>query len=194
MRKFPRPYQSEAPRIQNDSKLLSSCHQCLIRRQLDCRNGLAVRDGGFNGNGIASGRTMACCIRRGLLLAEVTVCLATAVAFGYAYPDRYRTRLWENGGAEGWNSSPGLEVEVPLIWSQRYVSVLIMSLFQDNRLNSSPSLTYSNSFPLLAMLDTKLTFWWRAEGVPSSPLSSSTDLQTRILRKRSSLPPSASSG
>lgn len=57
--------------------------------------------------------------RRGLLLAEFTICLATVAIFGSAYPDRYRTRLWENGGAEGWNSDPDGGFKVPLIWSQQ---------------------------------------------------------------------------
>lgn len=66
-----------------------------------------------------------------LLFLEAIVCYAPLVLFILAYPDRFRTKLWENGGARGWNSDPKLRIyfyanhkeppEVPLIWTQRYI-------------------------------------------------------------------------
>ena len=64
-----------------------------------------------------------------LLGLEFAVATAVLVLFGLAYPDRFRSRLWENGGVEGWNSNPNKRIyfyanhkeppEIPLIWSQR---------------------------------------------------------------------------
>ncbi|TDZ67534.1 hypothetical protein CTRI78_v002817 [Colletotrichum trifolii] len=54
--------------------------------------------------------------------------MAALVLFGIAYPDNLRSRLWRNGGEEGWCSNPRLRIyfyanheeppEIPLIWSQ----------------------------------------------------------------------------
>ncbi|KZL65591.1 hypothetical protein CI238_06307 [Colletotrichum incanum] len=65
----------------------------------------------------------------GLLCLEAVVVVAALVLFGVAYPDRLRSRLWRNGGEEGWCSNPRLRIyfyanheeppEIPLIWSQR---------------------------------------------------------------------------
>ncbi|KAF4777571.1 hypothetical protein HER10_EVM0003930 [Colletotrichum scovillei] len=64
-----------------------------------------------------------------LLCIEAVVVFAALVLFGVAYPDRFRSRLWRNGGEEGWCSNPRLRIyfyanheeppEIPLIWSQR---------------------------------------------------------------------------
>ncbi|KAF9876643.1 hypothetical protein CkaCkLH20_06051 [Colletotrichum karsti] len=64
-----------------------------------------------------------------LLCLESVVVIAALVLFGVAYPDRFRSRLWRNGGEEGWCSNPRLRIyfyanheeppEIPLIWSQR---------------------------------------------------------------------------
>lgn len=66
-----------------------------------------------------------------LLAAEAAIALAAVILFCSAYPDRFRTILWENGGVVGFNSNPRLRIyfyanyqeppEVPLIWSQRQV-------------------------------------------------------------------------
>jgi hypothetical protein len=64
-----------------------------------------------------------------LLLVELTIALMAVILFGLAYPDRFRSRLWENGGEEGWNSNPNTRIyfyanhreppEVPYLWQQR---------------------------------------------------------------------------
>lgn len=70
------------------------------------------------------------------LLLVTDICLSiTAVAlFSTAYAGDLRIQLWENGGAEGWNSDPKQRVyyyanyreppEIPLIWSQRYAEAV----------------------------------------------------------------------
>ncbi|EQB53344.1 hypothetical protein CGLO_06933 [Colletotrichum gloeosporioides Cg-14] len=64
-----------------------------------------------------------------LLCLESVVVFVALALFGIAYPDRFRSRLWRNGGEEGWCSNPRLRIyfyanyeeppEIPLIWSQR---------------------------------------------------------------------------
>ncbi|CAM1507438.1 Fc.00g070790.m01.CDS01 [Cosmosporella sp. VM-42] len=64
-----------------------------------------------------------------LLGLEFGVATTALVLFGLAYPDRFRSQLWENGGEEGLNSNPNKRIyfyanhkeppEIPLIWSQR---------------------------------------------------------------------------
>ncbi|CAG9946625.1 unnamed protein product [Clonostachys rosea f. rosea IK726] len=64
-----------------------------------------------------------------LLVAEFCVTITALALCLWGYPDRFRSRLWENGGAQGWNSDPKQRIyyyanyeeppEVPLIWSQR---------------------------------------------------------------------------
>lgn len=56
--------------------------------------------------------------------------LATSLLalFASAYPDRYRTRLWRDGGSKGWNSDPSYRTylyanyreipPMPLIWDE----------------------------------------------------------------------------
>ncbi|KAH8600900.1 hypothetical protein B0O99DRAFT_681757 [Bisporella sp. PMI_857] len=59
---------------------------------------------------------------------EVFITVTTLALFCCAFPDRFRTKLWEAGGEKGWNSNPNLRIyfyanykeppPVPLIWSQ----------------------------------------------------------------------------
>ncbi|KAK8876880.1 hypothetical protein PGQ11_001826 [Apiospora arundinis] len=59
---------------------------------------------------------------------ELLFSIITFVLFCSAYPDQYRTRLWEIGGENGWNSNPRLRIyfyanyeeppEIPYVWSQ----------------------------------------------------------------------------
>jgi len=68
-----------------------------------------------------------------LLVAEIVGLCFVFSLFANAYPDKYRTALWQYGGTNGWNSDPSLRVyyyanykeapEIPLIWSQRYGSL-----------------------------------------------------------------------
>jgi hypothetical protein len=70
-----------------------------------------------------------------LLGTELALCLTAVALFGFAYPDRLRTRLWENGGVEGWNSNPRQRIyfyanhqeppEIPMIWSERSTESLL---------------------------------------------------------------------
>ncbi|OLN97087.1 hypothetical protein CCHL11_02163 [Colletotrichum chlorophyti] len=63
-----------------------------------------------------------------LLCLEAVVTVGALVLFGVAFPDRFRSRLWTNGGENGWCSNPRLRIyfyanyedppEIPLIWSQ----------------------------------------------------------------------------
>ncbi|RMJ12296.1 hypothetical protein CDV36_008054 [Fusarium kuroshium] len=78
-----------------------------------------------------------------LLLAEMFIALTAVILFGLAYPDRFRSRLWENGGEEGWNSNPNQRIyfyanhqeppKVPYIWKQRLtesnLAIAILTLF-----------------------------------------------------------------
>ncbi|VUC33633.1 unnamed protein product [Clonostachys rosea] len=64
-----------------------------------------------------------------LLVAEFWVTVTALGLCVWGYPDRFRSKLWENGGAQGWNSDPKQRIyyyanyeeppAVPLIWSQR---------------------------------------------------------------------------
>ncbi|RAQ99583.1 hypothetical protein DDE82_008097 [Stemphylium lycopersici] len=62
------------------------------------------------------------------MLIELVLALMLLSLFASAYPDRFRTNLWQNGGTLGWNSDPHQRVynyanhrespPVPLIWDQ----------------------------------------------------------------------------
>ncbi|KAI8717332.1 hypothetical protein NCS52_00808500 [Fusarium sp. LHS14.1] len=64
-----------------------------------------------------------------LLMVEFIIALMAVILFGLAFPDRFRSRLWENGGEEGWNSNPNMIIyyyanhreppEVPYLWQGR---------------------------------------------------------------------------
>ncbi|KAF6828633.1 hypothetical protein CPLU01_08402 [Colletotrichum plurivorum] len=80
-----------------------------------------------------------------LLCLESIIVVGALVLFGAAYPDRLRSRLWRNGGEEGWCSNPRLRIYfyanyeeppvIPLIWSQRLttsntaISILGLAIF-----------------------------------------------------------------
>lgn len=63
------------------------------------------------------------------LVADTCLSITAVALFSTAYAGDLRIQLWENGGAEGWNSDPKQRVyyyadyreppEIPLIWSQR---------------------------------------------------------------------------
>jgi len=63
-------------------------------------------------------------------LFELTLAIALISLFVTAYPDRFRTVLWKEGGTKGWNSDPTQRVydyanyrkspPIPLIWDERY--------------------------------------------------------------------------
>lgn len=65
------------------------------------------------------------------MLVDLILAITLISLFASAYPDRFRTALWQNGGSEGWNSDPQQRVydyanyrespPMPLIWDQTYV-------------------------------------------------------------------------
>jgi hypothetical protein len=66
----------------------------------------------------------------GLVSVELALTIALLALFGIAAPDTYRTRLWQDGADNGFNSSPtaGLYAaanykpyKTPTVWSQTYV-------------------------------------------------------------------------
>ncbi|KAF4336841.1 hypothetical protein FBEOM_9300 [Fusarium beomiforme] len=74
-----------------------------------------------------------------LILIEMAVSTTAVILFSLMYPVDFRSRLWENGGEQGWNSNPNKRIyyyanhqeppEVPLIWSQRlYTSNLAIAI------------------------------------------------------------------
>lgn len=61
-----------------------------------------------------------------LLVVEFPLTVALLTLFGIAAPNLYRTKLWEDGAANGFNSSPNTEVyaaanyrpyTAPMVWS-----------------------------------------------------------------------------
>lgn len=63
----------------------------------------------------------------GLIAVEFALTVAALALFGIAAPDLYRTRLWQDGGDNGFNSKPSTvnfsftnnrPVETPLVWSK----------------------------------------------------------------------------
>ncbi|CCT73657.1 uncharacterized protein FFB20_05026 [Fusarium fujikuroi] len=74
-----------------------------------------------------------------LILTELAISTTAVTLFGLMYPVEFRSRLWESGGEQGWNSNPNKRIyyyanhqeppEVPLIWSQRlYTSNLAIAI------------------------------------------------------------------
>lgn len=63
---------------------------------------------------------------------EFVLASALLALFVSAYPDRFRTALWRDGGSKGWNSDPSYRTylyanyqeipPMPLIWDERYAS------------------------------------------------------------------------
>ncbi|UNI22327.1 hypothetical protein JDV02_008226 [Purpureocillium takamizusanense] len=78
-----------------------------------------------------------------LLGLEVVVAVTLLALFGFAYSNHFRSGLWEEGGAQEWNSDPRLRIyfyanhreppEIPLIWSQRLaasnLSIAVLTVF-----------------------------------------------------------------
>lgn len=67
---------------------------------------------------------------KGLLAFEFLLTIALLALFGIAAPDLYRTRLWQDGSDNGFNSSPDEMMYTianyrpysePKVWSQLYV-------------------------------------------------------------------------
>lgn len=64
----------------------------------------------------------------GLVVLEFPLIVATLALFGIADPDTYRTKLWQDGYSNGFNSDPTTPLyaaanylpvpAVPLVWSQ----------------------------------------------------------------------------
>lgn len=63
----------------------------------------------------------------GLMAFETALTVACLALFGIADPNTYRTKLWQNGADQGFNSDPSSilydyanyrPVHVPLVWSQ----------------------------------------------------------------------------
>ena len=63
------------------------------------------------------------------MLVDLVLAITLVSLFASAYPDGFRTALWQNGGSEGWNSDPQQRVynyanyrespPIPLSWDQR---------------------------------------------------------------------------
>lgn len=133
MRKFRQPHPPDDTRMQKPQ----ICIYPRSRRYLGTsykgvNNAVRLGSGRAGSEARRNMRLLEARLWRGLFVAELCVCLATVILFGFAYPDRFRTQLWQNGGDEGWNSDPKQRIyfyanyktppEIPLIWSQRYVS------------------------------------------------------------------------
>lgn len=68
-----------------------------------------------------------------LLFLEFPVTVACLALFGIASPDLYRTRLWQDGADNGFNSSPSeilysyanyRPIAVPKVWAGLYVKAV----------------------------------------------------------------------
>jgi hypothetical protein len=61
----------------------------------------------------------------------LATCLVTI--FASAYPDKFRSALWHEGGGKGWNSDPSYRTylwanykdvpPMPIVWDERYASL-----------------------------------------------------------------------
>jgi hypothetical protein len=67
-----------------------------------------------------------------LLILEFPLTIACLALYGIADPNTYRTKLWQNGYDQGFNSAPNSilysyanykPVHTPMIWSARYVGM-----------------------------------------------------------------------
>ncbi|XP_014560979.1 hypothetical protein COCVIDRAFT_33999 [Bipolaris victoriae FI3] len=77
------------------------------------------------------------------MLVDLILAITLISLFASAYPDRFRTALWRNGGSEGWNSDPQQRVydyanyrespPMPLIWDQSstmfHLVIAVIALF-----------------------------------------------------------------
>jgi len=70
-----------------------------------------------------------------LLVLEFLFTVDALTIFALAQPDEYRTRLWQDGADNGFNSAPSTRLysfanhdtagyKTPIVWSQLYVSPL----------------------------------------------------------------------
>ena len=98
-----------------------------------------------------------------LVIAEIPVTVALLALFGIATPDTYRTKLWQDGSDNGFNSSPlsGLYAaanyrpyNTPKVWSQLYASphsvpIPAPPLTADSLTNYNVSITILSVFILL---------------------------------------------
>lgn len=66
----------------------------------------------------------------GLFVIELPLSIAALALFGIAQPDLYRTKFWQEGSDQGWNSNPNQliyaaanykSINAPLPWSQLFV-------------------------------------------------------------------------
>jgi hypothetical protein len=65
---------------------------------------------------------------------EFVLAACLIAIFASAYPDRYRTALWREGGSKGWNSDPSYRTylwanykevpPMPVVWDERYASLV----------------------------------------------------------------------
>lgn len=101
---------------------------------------------------------------------QVTTIVATAFEFVLAtcllaifvsaYPDRYRTALWHEGGSKGWNSDPSYRIylwanykdvpPMPLIWDERWSSLKFNT--RDSAKNDYRSTQYSLCIAIVTMI------------------------------------------
>ena len=78
----------------------------------------------------------------GLFCLEFCLTVATLALYGIADPDLYRTKLWTDGAANGFNSNPESQlyaaanhqsIKTPLVWSQFITSfnvvIAVLSMF-----------------------------------------------------------------
>lgn len=70
------------------------------------------------------------------MIFELPVSVAVLALYGIASPDLYRTRFWQEGSDQGWNSNPNQliyafanynPISAPLPWSQLYENPLSWS-------------------------------------------------------------------
>lgn len=78
----------------------------------------------------------------GLIAVEFPITVALLALFGIAAPNLYRTKLWQDGADNGFNSSPktGLyaaanykSYTAPRVWGQLYAFPHHLSYYQTNR-------------------------------------------------------------
>ncbi|KAH6990296.1 hypothetical protein EDB80DRAFT_882295 [Ilyonectria destructans] len=108
-----------------------------------------------------------------LLGLELIITTTAVVLFGLAYPNRFRSKLWGNGGVEGWNSNPQQRIyfyanhlelpEIPLIWSQRLTdSNLAIAILSFVIFLTRGTMAYLDYLPRYATIlyDMLLAFLW----------------------------------
>lgn len=73
---------------------------------------------------------------KALVAFELPVTIALLALFGIASPNLYRTKLWQDGAENGFNSSPQMMVyefanyrpyEIPDVWDQLYEQIPLPS-------------------------------------------------------------------